>query len=78
MAASKEVMHINKFFIYLTLIINLVGSSCKSPDQLRIAQATKVVEMIAINDLETNKRINQIGTLKRVGDTRWGSHLSSL
>ena len=34
--------------------------------------------MIAINDLETNKRINQIGTLKRVGDTRWGSHLSSL
>ena len=33
--------------------------------------------MIANDDLEIGKERNQIGTLKRASDTRWGSHLSS-
>ena len=33
--------------------------------------------MIVIDDLETDKGRNQIGILKRDGDTYWGSHLSS-
>ena len=41
-------------------------------------QTTKVAETIAINDLETDKGRNQIGTLKHASDTRWDSHLSSL
>ena len=77
-ATSKEVIPISQFFTYLTLIINLVGCSCKRNDQLKIAQATKVAKVIAIDDLETSKGRNQIGTLKRVSDTRWGFHLSSL
>ena len=48
-ATSKEVIPISQFFTYLALIINLVGFSCKQNDQLKIAQATKVAEMIAIN-----------------------------
>ena len=36
------------------------------------------MKMIAIDVLETGKGRNQIGTLKRANDTRWGSHLSSL
>ena len=78
MATSKEVIPISHFFTYLTLIINLVGCFCKRNDQLKIAQATKVAKMIVIDDLETAKGKNQIGTFKRVDDTRWGSHLSSL
>ena len=78
MATSKEVIPISHFFTYLTLIINLVGSFCKQNDQLKIAQATKVAKMITINDLETGKERNQIGTLKRASDTHWGSYLSSL
>ena len=77
-ATSKEVIPISQFFTYLTLIINLVSYSWKRNDQLKIAQATKVAKVIAIDDLEIGKGRNQIGTLKRVNDTRWGFHLSSL
>ena len=69
---------LSQFFTYLAFIINLVGSYCKRNDQLKIAQATKVAKMIVIDDLETGKGKNQIGTLKRADDTRWSSHLSSL
>ncbi|KAK8586634.1 hypothetical protein V6N13_010222 [Hibiscus sabdariffa] len=34
--------------------------------------------MIAFEGLDTGKGKNQIGTLQRAGDTRWGSHLTSL
>ncbi|XP_059448304.1 uncharacterized protein LOC132179583 [Corylus avellana] len=34
--------------------------------------------MQAIGELETGKGANQIGTLKRVGDSRWGSHFNSI
>ena len=68
-ATSKEVIPISQFFTYLTLIINLVGFFCKQNDQLKIAQAIKVAKMIAIDDLETGKGRNQIGTLKCADDT---------
>ncbi|GMI80090.1 hypothetical protein like AT1G19260 [Hibiscus trionum] len=77
-AASKEVIPVAQFFSYLTIIINLIMSSCKRQDQLRDAQASYIADMIAIEELETGKRKNQIGTLQRAGDTRWGSHLTSL
>ncbi|CAL5432987.1 unnamed protein product [Camellia sinensis] len=57
----------------------MVGLSCKRHDQLRAAQATDIAKKLAIDDeFETGKGKNQIGTLKRVGDTRWGSHLGSI
>ncbi|CAH9106204.1 unnamed protein product, partial [Cuscuta europaea] len=34
--------------------------------------------MITNGDIETGKGKNQVGTLQRPGDTRWGSHLTSL
>ncbi|XP_028074479.1 zinc finger MYM-type protein 1-like [Camellia sinensis] len=77
--ASKQVISINQFFSYLTQAINIVGSSCKRHDQLRAAQAADIAEKLAIDDeFKTGKGKNQIGTLKRVGDTRWGSHLGSI
>ncbi|GMI63625.1 hypothetical protein like AT3G29763 [Hibiscus trionum] len=77
-AASKEVILIAQFFSYLTIIINLIMSSCKRQDQLRDAQASYIANMIAIEELESGKRKNQIGTLQRARDTRRGSHLTSL
>ncbi|XP_074304398.1 uncharacterized protein LOC141639108 [Silene latifolia] len=32
----------------------------------------------ASKELNTGRGVNQIGTLKRAGDTRWGSHLQSI
>nr|XP_023915381.1 uncharacterized protein LOC112026946 [Quercus suber] len=34
--------------------------------------------MIASNEIETGRGANQIGTLQRAGDTRWGSHFQSI
>ena len=34
--------------------------------------------MIASNKIETRRCANQIGTLQRAGNTRWGSHFQSI
>ena len=75
-AASREVIPIHQFFSKLSGIVNIVGSSCKQHDQLQVAQAAEIQRLFRF-ELETSKGLNQIDTLKRVGDTRWSSHLSS-
>ncbi|CAL8162116.1 unnamed protein product [Prunus armeniaca] len=77
-ASSREVIHVHHFFTKLTSIVNIVGASCKRNDELKNAQAAEIEHMIAIDELETGKGMNQIGTLQRAGDTRWGSHLKSI
>ncbi|XP_025703550.1 uncharacterized protein [Arachis hypogaea] len=77
-SAAKEVCYIHKFFSKLTLIVNVVTVSPKHHDQLRVAQANNVANLIADDQLVTGSGLNQIGTLQRIGDTRWGSHLNSV
>jgi hypothetical protein len=55
-----------------------IGASCKRNDEFQQAQAEEIAYMIAIDELETGRGLNQIGTLQRAGDTRWGSHLRSV
>ncbi|KAG6680599.1 hypothetical protein I3842_13G050200 [Carya illinoinensis] len=69
-AASREVVSVHEFFSNLNFIINVVGASCKRHDELQAAQATHIAHMIAIDELESGKGANQIGTIKRVGDSR--------
>ncbi|XP_027088673.2 uncharacterized protein [Coffea arabica] len=75
---SQEVIPVEQFFTNLSLLINLVSSSCKRVDQLRVARAARIAELIAIDELETGRGQNQMGTLKRLGTTIWGSHFSSI
>ncbi|KAG7943691.1 hypothetical protein I3843_15G055900, partial [Carya illinoinensis] len=77
-AASREVVSVHEFFSNLNFIINVVGASCKRHDELQAAQATHIAHMIAIDELESGKGANQIGTIKRAGDSRWGSHFYSI
>ncbi|QHO28892.1 uncharacterized protein DS421_7g220600 [Arachis hypogaea] len=69
-------MFINSF--QLTLIVNVVTVSPKRHDLLRVAQANNVANLNADDQLVTGSGLNQIGTLQRAGDTRWGSHLNSV
>ncbi|KAG8367295.1 hypothetical protein BUALT_Bualt16G0057500 [Buddleja alternifolia] len=55
-----------------------VDSSSKRHDQLQIAQAIRIEELTSTNELKTGRGKNQVGTVQRPGDTRWGSHLRSL
>lgn len=50
-------------------------SSSKRNDDLR---AYQVAEMENLGELETGSGANQIGTLKRAGETRWSSHYDSI
>ncbi|KAI5317514.1 hypothetical protein L3X38_037221 [Prunus dulcis] len=69
-ASSREVIHVHHFFTKLTYIVNIVGASCKHNEELKNAQAVEIEHMIAIDELVTRKRMNQIGTLQGASDTR--------
>lgn len=76
--ASREVKDVHQFFDHLVNIINIVVGSSKHNDELQHAQAEQVETMIASNEIETGRGVNQIGTLQRAGDTRWRSHFQSI
>ncbi|KAK4579715.1 hypothetical protein RGQ29_029394 [Quercus rubra] len=76
--ASREVKDVHQFFDHLVNIINIVVGSSKRSDELQHAQAEQVENMIASNEIETGRGANQICTLQRAGDTRWGSHFQSI
>ncbi|KAH9667247.1 TTF-type domain-containing protein [Citrus sinensis] len=77
-AVSHEVVLVHHFFTKLTSIANIVGASCKRHDELKRAQAADIEYMISIDELESGRGLNQIGTLLRPGDTRWSSHFRSV
>ncbi|XP_058783208.1 uncharacterized protein LOC131657874 [Vicia villosa] len=76
--ASREVKPIHQFFEKLTLSVNVVCSSKKRHDELQASQLDEIEHLLEIGEIVTGKGENQIGTLKRAGDTRWGSHFSSI
>ncbi|XP_065615886.1 uncharacterized protein LOC112008393 [Quercus suber] len=69
--ASKAVVHFNRFFTKLILVINNIRASCKRIEQLKIARASDIAYLIDIEELEIGKGLNQMVTLQRPGDTRW-------
>ncbi|KAG8391554.1 hypothetical protein BUALT_Bualt01G0199700 [Buddleja alternifolia] len=77
-AAALSVIPIEHFFSHLLVVINLVDSSSKRHDQLQIAQAIRIVELISNDELEMGKGKKQVGIVQCPGDTQWGSHLRSL
>jgi hypothetical protein len=62
----------------LSSIVNIFDVSCNRNEQLRVAQATKIAEVIEIDEIEREMRLNQIGTLQRIRDIHWSSHLRSV
>ncbi|KAA3466773.1 zinc finger MYM-type protein 1-like [Gossypium australe] len=62
----------------LTIVVSIVGFSYKRHDQLQANQVAEIERIVSIDELETGKGLNQIGTLKQFRDTRWSFHLSSL
>ena len=67
--AFRVMIPIHNFFFDLTFITNMGGTSCKHHDKLQVTQAKEIANMQAIDQLETSKGLNQIGIVKRAGDT---------
>ncbi|KAL3646812.1 hypothetical protein CASFOL_009356 [Castilleja foliolosa] len=77
-AASREVIPVHQFFTNLAFTINVVCASSKRHDELQMAKADEIKRLLEIGEIKSGKGLNQIGTLKRAGDTRWGSHFNSV
>ncbi|GLT98660.1 hypothetical protein SLE2022_161550 [Rubroshorea leprosula] len=77
-AATREAADVYAFFQNLTSIINIDNSSCKHHDELQASCALEIARLVEINEIETRRRANQLGTLQRPADTRWSSHFKSI
>ena len=60
------------------MIVNVVCSSCKHNDKLQATYAFKIANLIANDETKIGRGANQIGTLQKPGDTRWGFHFNSI
>ncbi|XP_021730790.1 zinc finger MYM-type protein 1-like [Chenopodium quinoa] len=77
-AASRDVRIIHQFFSNLTFIINFIVSSPKCVDQLQSVKSDEFKRLLSIGEIDSGRGANQMSSLKRAGDTRWGSHLYSI
>ncbi|XP_023736319.1 uncharacterized protein LOC111884237 [Lactuca sativa] len=77
-AASREIIPIHQFFTNLIFIINVVCASSKRHDKLQKGNATEIEHLLELGEIESAIGLNQVGTLRRAGDTRWGSHFRSI
>ncbi|KAK8310192.1 hypothetical protein V6Z11_D02G170000 [Gossypium hirsutum] len=65
-------------YAYYVHYLALKSASCKFHDQLQVAQAIGIANMLVIDELEIGKGLNQIGTVKRARETHWSSHFCSV
>ncbi|XP_023765912.1 uncharacterized protein LOC111914391 [Lactuca sativa] len=77
-AASREIIPVHQFFTNLIFTINVVCASSKRHDDLQKAKATEIEQLLELGEIGSGKGLNQLGTLRRAGDTRWGSHFRSV
>ncbi|KAH9686650.1 TTF-type domain-containing protein [Citrus sinensis] len=77
-AVSKEVNEVWLFFSKLSSIINFASASFKRYSELKSAREKEIIDLIALEELETGTGANQVRTLQRAGDTRWSSHFTSV
>jgi hypothetical protein len=77
-AVSKKNDDINDFFDMVSLLINVVGASCKRKDMILEIQQERVSKEIGSGHLSSGTRLNQEQSIQRAGDTRWSSHYKTL
>ncbi|GFS37034.1 general transcription factor 2-related zinc finger protein [Actinidia rufa] len=76
--AAENEISVWLFFSKLALIVNLVSASPKHHAELQDAQAIEIEHTVTNAECATGKGANQIGTLYRVGTTRWSPHFNSI
>jgi hypothetical protein len=62
------------FFDRVSLLLNIIGSSCKHHRMIRDHQYYNVMKALQCGILESGSGLNQEMGLPRPGETRWGSH----
>ncbi|KAJ1295190.1 hypothetical protein BS78_01G205200 [Paspalum vaginatum] len=66
------------FFNYVSLIVTSASSSCKRKDKLITKHREGILEKLERGEIFSGKGKHQRTSLVRAGETRWGSHLTTL
>ncbi|KAH7660955.1 Ribonuclease H-like protein [Dioscorea alata] len=77
-AVAKDNRIVSDFFQYVAMIVNAAGASCKRKDQLRQHHHDRLVEQLEKAEIVSGRGKNQESSLARPGDTRWGSHYTTI
>ncbi|XP_031272905.1 zinc finger MYM-type protein 1-like [Pistacia vera] len=76
--AAKEDTNIERLFLKVSCVINIVGWSPRRRDLLNEKQVLKVKKGIESGELSIGQGLNQDISLKRPRETRWGSNYGTL
>ncbi|XP_031280222.1 zinc finger MYM-type protein 1-like [Pistacia vera] len=74
----KKDTNIERLFLKVSYVINIVGWSPRHKDLLNEKQALKVKKAIESGELSTGQGLNQDTSLKRPRETWWGSHYGTV
>jgi hypothetical protein len=77
-AVSRCCSSFEDFFEYVSLIVNSTSASCKRKDILLDKQRCILLAKLESGDIFSGRGKNQETSLARPGDTRWGSHYTTL
>jgi hypothetical protein len=77
-SVASSCSSIHDFFEYISLIVTTSSASCKRMDALKEAQHKDILSQLESGEISTGKGLHQQSTLAKAGDTRWGSHHTSL
>ena len=77
-SVASSCSSIHDFFEYISLIVNTSSASCKRRDVLTEEHHQNLVDMLERGEISSRRGLNQETSLTRPGDTRWGSHYTTL
>ena len=77
-AVANKHIDIAEFFSLVSKMVIVVRASCKRQELFPIAQLAKITEALNLGELKSGQGLNQETSLKRVGDTCWGSHYRTI
>jgi hypothetical protein len=69
----RAILIAKDFFDQVSLLLNIVGVSCKHHYMLQNARLEQIAKVVDCGELETGRGLNQEMGLPRPGETRWGS-----
>jgi hypothetical protein len=70
----KKHNEVGDVFNFISSIINIVGASYKRMEVIREKQYARIIEGLENTEISSGRGLNQETSLRRYGDTRWGSH----
>ncbi|XP_034887192.1 uncharacterized protein [Populus alba] len=73
-AVTKKHNEVRDVFNFISSIINIVGASCNRMEVIREKQYARIIEGLENGEISSGQDLNQETSLRRYGDTRWGSH----